>query len=208
MWISINGNPMPPKQKPKKQKPPLSAKDKIIRAALDLASVQSWTFVTVRDIASESGLSLADFYDIFDGKDDILTAYGRKLDARVLESFSDFNPETPVRDLIFDILMERFDLANADKAGLKSILESFRADPKQAFISFPQLGASMTRMHEAAGVDAYGRKGAARIAGLTFVTVWVTRVWLEDESQDLSKTMAALDKALSRIENLADRFNL
>lgn len=199
---------MPPKPKQKQQKPQLSAKDKIIAAALSLASVQSWTFISVRNIADEAGIGLPEFYNIFDGKDDILTAYGRKLDNKVLEVFSDFNPETPVRDLIFDILMERFDLANGDKAGLKSILDSFKTDPKQALINLPQLGASMTRMLEAAGVDAYGWKGAARIAGLTVATAWVTRVWLEDDTRDLSRTMAALDKALSRIENLADRFGL
>ncbi len=203
---------MPPKPAKKPQKPTnspkLSARDKIIEAALRLASAQSWGFVTVRDIAGEAGISLSAFYDSFDSKDDILSAYGRRLDNKVLELFDDFNPETPVRDLIFDILMERFDLANQDRAALKSIFDSFKSDPKQALISFPHLGASMTRMLEAAGLDPYGWKGAARVTGLTVATLWVTRVWLDDDSRDLAKTMAALDKALSRIENLADRFNL
>ena len=204
---------MPPKPKKKQQKPQLSVpgisvKDKIIASALLLAAEQNWTFVTVRNIAEEAGIDLPEFYDIFESKDDILSAYGRKLDNRVLQAFADFNPETPVRDLIFDILMERFDLANADKAGIKSIFESYRSDPKQFLMGLSQLGASMTRMLEAAGLDAYGWKGAARVAGLTAATIWVTRIWLEDGTQDLSKTMSALDKALSKIENLADRFGL
>lgn len=199
---------MPPKPSKKQQKPQLSAKDKIIKAALSLAASQGWGLTTVRNIADEAEIELPEFYEYFDGKEDILTAYGRKLDQKVLEAFADFNPETPVRDLIFDILMERFDLANQDKVALKSIFNSMRTDPGQVLVNLPQLGASMTRMLEAAGLDPYGWRGAARIAGLSAAVAWVTRVWLEDDTQDLSKTMASLDKALSRVENLAERFGL
>lgn len=203
---------MPPKPKKKQQKtaPKIlkPIRDVIIDAALVLAAQQDWEFVTVRNIADEAGISLAEFYTCFDGRDDIINAYGRRLDTQVLEAFDDYNPETPVRDLLFDILMERYDLANQDRTALMSILNSYKKDPKQFIVTLPQLGASVTRMLEAAGVDAYGWKGAARVAGLTGVVAWVTRTWLEDESRDLSKTMSALDKALSRIENLADRFNL
>ncbi len=203
---------MPQKQARKAQKPQTSGgqsgRDKIIDAALSLALQQGWDMTTVRNIADEAGITLAAFYESFDGKDDILSAYGRRLDNKVLDVFADLNPETPVRDLLFDILMERFDLANRDKAALKSIFNSFKSDPKQMVVALPQLGASMTRMLEAAGVDAYGWKGALRVAGLTATAAWVTRTWLEDDSRDLSKTMAALDKALSRVENLADRLGL
>lgn len=203
---------MPPKPKKKQQKTASkvqkSARDTIINAALTLAAQQDWEFITVRNIADEAGISLAEFYAVFDNRDEIVNAYGRRLDAKVLKGFEDFNVETPVRDLLFDILMERYDLANQDRDALKSILNSYKKDPKQFIVMLPQLGASMTRMLEAAGVDAYGWKGAARVAGLTGVVAFVTRTWIEDETQDLSKTMSALDKALSRIENLADRFNL
>ena len=196
------------KSKLKTQKSELSAKDRIISAALKLAAVQSWRFVTVRDIANEAGMGLSDFYESFESKEDIIAAYGRRLDQKVLEVFSDISPETPTRDALFDIIMERFDLANQDRAALKSILDSFKSDPKLILFNLSHLGMSMTRMLEAAGLDAYGSKGAVRVAGLTALAAWVTRAWLEDETKDLSKTMAALDKALSRIENFANRFNL
>ncbi len=199
---------MPPKPAPKKQKPQVSVKDRIINAALKLAAVQSWSFITIRDVANEAEIDLADFYEVFDGKDDIVTAYGRRLDLKVLQNFSDIHPETPLRDLIFDIIMERFDLANKDREGLKSILNSMKSDPKQFFTALPQLGCSMTKMLEVAGIDAYGPKGAMRVAGLTAAVAYVTKTWLEDESADLSKTMASLDKALERIESLAERFGL
>ena len=203
---------MPKKQEKKPKSPRLSPqlplKDRLVDSAFALAATQGWALTSARDIAENADTTLAEFYDVFDCKEDILLAYGRKLDRLVLEAFIDSHPETPVRDLIFDILMERFDLANKDKPAIKSILSSFRTDPALLLFSTSHLGASMSRMLEAAGVSVNGISGAARVAGLTIVVTWVTKIWLEDDSADLSKTMAALDKALSKIENLADRFNL
>ncbi len=42
--------------------------------------------------------------------------------------------------------------------------------------------------------------------GLTGIYLKVLKVWCDDESRDLSKTMAALDKALERGESVADTF--
>lgn len=199
---------MPKKQAKKAKSAGLPLKDRLVDSAFALAATQGWALTSARDIAENADVNLAEFYDVFDCKEDILLAYGRKLDRLVLEAFSEPHPETPVRDLIFDILMERFDLANKDKPAIKSIFSSFRTDPGLLLFSTSHLGASMSRMLEAAGVSVNGLSGAARVAGLTTIVVWVTKIWLEDESPDLSKTMAALDKALSKIENIADRFNL
>lgn len=183
-------------------------RDRLLDAALYLASLQGWEHCAVRDIAREAGLSLSDFYDHYDDRTDVLVAYGRRLDKQVLANFTEDDFETPVRDRLFDILMERFDLANQDRAAVVSILKSFRLDPKQMVISLPHLGASMTKMLEAAGLDTTGLRGAARVAGLTAAYVWILRTWVEDESPDLSRTMAQVDKCLNHLERAANTFGL
>ena len=55
-------------------------------------------------------------------------------------------------------------------------------------------------MLEAAGISASGLRGAFRIEGLGALYACALRVWLEDETADLSKTMAELDKRLSQID--------
>lgn len=199
---------MPSKASPKKQKPELSVKERLIKSAFSLAQVQGWDMTTARDIADAAELTLPDFYESFDCKEDILIAYSRRLDQQVLDAFSDFNPETPVRDLLFDILMERFDLANADKEAIRSIHASLKGDPVKAMAGLPYFTSSIIKMMEAAGIHPYGFKGSLRVIGLSGAVAWVTRTWLDDDSADLSKTMAALDNALSKIENLADRLSL
>lgn len=183
-------------------------KESAVQAALRLAEIQGWENTTMRDIALESGLSLAVLYDYFADKNDIMAVYGRALDRRVLESFADIDPETPMRDRLFDILMEHYDLMNQDRAALVNIFNSFRLDPKQIVIALPHLGASMARMLEAAGIDTGGLRGAARVLGLQVIYLWVLRTWIADESPDLTKTMASLDKSLTRADSLAGQLNL
>lgn len=191
----------------KKQRPPSSPeseKDRILDAALALAAAQGWGDVTLSGIAHESGLPLAALRAHVEDKTDILALLGRRIDRRTLEASGSADPSISTRDRLFDILMERFDVLNEYRPAILSILESFKCDPKQAVISCPHLARSMNWMLEAAGENTKGLKGALKVAGLTALYIKTLRVWREDESPDLARTMAALDKDLSRAERLAE----
>ncbi|PZO86408.1 MAG: TetR family transcriptional regulator [Micavibrio aeruginosavorus] len=186
----------------------VSLKERAVSAALSLSATLGWDLITMTDIADETGASLAELSDLFDDKGDILTAYGRMIDREMLKAAGTPDNSVSERDRLFDIIMTRFDVVNRDRAAVVSILHSFRADPKQAVISLPHLGRSMAWVLEAAGIEANGFKGAARLAGLTAVYVAVTREWLSDDSADMAKTMAALDKNLERAERAANFLSL
>ncbi len=196
------------KSSPKKVTSIQPVKERAVKAALNLAARMGWDMVTLTDIAQESRASLAELSAVFDDKGDILNAYGRMLDKKTLEAFGEIDPSMPERDRLFDIIMERFDILNEDRAAIVSVLESFTTDPKQAIISLPHLGRSMAWMLEAVGMDTNGMRGAIKIAGLTGVYVYVLKAWVDDESEDLAKTMAALDRGLNRAEQAANTFML
>ncbi len=178
---------------------------KIVVAALDLAVEQGWEYTTLRDIAERSGLKPAELYDVIDDKSDVLVLLGRMIDRRVLAELAVGEDDTP-RERLFDILMDRYEVLNDYREGLIAILESFKYDPKQLVLSMPHICRSMSWMLECAGVETSGIKGAIKVAGLTGLYLKVLRTWKEDESADLSKVMAALDKALERAERTADTF--
>ncbi len=182
-------------------------KERAVAAALDLATRMGWDMITMADIADKAHCSLGELSEIFDDKGDILIAYERMVDRKVLESFSSPDVSSPERDRLFDILMERFDILGEHREALKSVLKSMLLDPKQAVIGLPHLGRSMAWVLEAAGIDASGLKGGIKIAGVTVVYVYALRAWLKDESVDLSKTMAALDRGLNRAEQCANSFS-
>jgi AcrR family transcriptional regulator len=186
----------------------IDRREHVLTTTLQLATTQGWGQVSVRDICADAVISMADFYDLFDDKTDILVFYGRRLDRHVMEQFLSFHPETPHRERLFDIVMERFDRANQDRAAILSILNSMKSDPKQMVISMPHLGLSMARMLELAGIETDGIRGALRVAGLIGVYAWTLRTWIDDDTNDLSKTMATLDKLLGRVDDFAKNYNL
>lgn len=194
---------MPRKKTAAKTHPSVSPKDSAVDAALRLAAVMPWDMVSMADIAGEAGMDLAVLHDLFDDRADILAVYGKRIDRKVLAVFSAPDATLSEKDRLFDILMERFDVLKPDRKAVLSILDSFRRDPKQAVISLPHLGRSMMWMVEAAGLSTSGVGGALRVAGAGAVYLYALNAWKNDDSADLSVTMAALDKALTRAEQVA-----
>jgi len=191
---------MPAKNTTKSQK---SHKDRIIDAALALAGEQGWGRTSLYDIAQKAGVSLAELFDQAEDKTDILCAYGRRIDRRVIEAMGPPDPDLSPRERLFDIFMERFDVLNEDRAAVTAILTSFRPDPKQAVISLPHLCRSMSWMAEIAGLECECVRGAVKVSALTGLYLKTLRVWLRDDSQDMAQVMAALDRDLERLDRLA-----
>ena len=185
---------------------PKSIKEQIVLKALVLAEEQGWENTTLSDIAGALNLSLAELFDHVDDKEDVLVLFGKMIDRKVLDEIKEPDPSLSARDQLFDILMERFEILNEYRPGVLAILRSFKFDPKQALFSAPHLCRSMTWMAEAAGLETNGIRGAAKVAGLTGVYIKALKTWKEDESPDLAKVMAALDKDLERAERVANTF--
>lgn len=181
-------------------------KEAAVNAALHLAALQGWESVTLYDIAQESGVNLALLHQFFEDKTDILSALGRMIDRATLERLSPLDPEISTRDALFDIFMDRFEVLGENRDGIVAILQSFKFDPKQAVIGAPHLCRSISWMLEAVQVNTSGIRGALRVAAMTALYLKVLRVWIGDDSPDISTTMAALDKELSRAEKLATSF--
>jgi hypothetical protein len=62
-------------------------------------------------------------------------------------------------------------------------------------------------MLDGAGIDTTGARGMMRVKGMLGVWLYTVRAWREDETEDLSPTMAALDRALQRAEQLENSFS-
>jgi len=184
--------------------PHIQMREKIVAAALTLAAQMGWDMVTLGDIADECDLSLAQLHEHVEDKADVLAALGRMIDARVLAQTQAPDNEASPKERLFDVFMDRYEIINDHREGVCAIIASFRYEPGQALISLPHLCRSMSWMMEAAGLSVRGYKGALALAGLSALYIKVLNVWREDESPDLSKTMAALDKELDRAERLAD----
>ena len=178
--------------------------DRVINAALGLAAERGWRGLSLADIAEGAGLTLAEVRTLFPSKAAILQGFTRRTDERVLAAGT-ADGSSP-RDRLFDVLMRRFDVLQPHRDAVRSIVRDVALDPLAAICQGPQLLCSMAWMLEAAGLSSAGIDGAIRTKGLTVVYLRALAAWLNDDSADLSKTMAALDRGLARAERLAGVF--
>lgn len=181
-----------------------SLRRKIIEQALILAAQEPWETVAPLEIAQACGVTYGELCAVFPHKADIVRAITTDLDRQTEEAGLVWDSDTPLRDRLFDVIMERFDLATPHRAAHISFLKAFGWVKNEICTDISQVRGSMKAMAALAGFDVGGRLGELRLAGLCAVYGWVMLTWMNDNTPDLSKTMAVLDQALGRAQKLAN----
>lgn len=176
--------------------------DAILAGFWRALAATGWHGLSMRQVAAEAGTDAATLCRRFETPHAMLLAHGRLVDAAVLEGTVP-DPHATPRDRLFDVLMRRLDEMQPHRAGVARLLADLPRAPLTALALAPHLAASMAWMLEAAGLEAAGPRGAARVQGLVLVWLAAVRAWEKDESPDLSGTMAALDRALDQAERAA-----
>ena len=178
---------------------------RIIQQAMTLAAERGWRALSLVDIAEAAGLTLSQVYGEFRSKQEILSGFARMIDGQVLAEGAAEAEDGPARDRLFDVIMRRFDALAPYKTAIGHIAYDQLRDPLAACAAARQLRRSMALMLETARIGSDGLKGALRVKGLIAIYLVTLRVWLQDDSTDMAKTMAALDGYLRRLEGFAER---
>jgi AcrR family transcriptional regulator len=176
--------------------------DRMTRAALELASERGWHRLSLAEVAARAELPLLDAYRAVPSKTDLLLSLIADTDCVVLAQGVPA-PDDPPRDRLFDVLMRRFDALQARRQGTIAILRDLPSDPLTVLCILPRFARSIGWMLEAAGISSSGLAGTARLQGVALVYLDALRVWIKDDSPDMARTMAALDKGLRRAEQVA-----
>ena len=193
---------------------------RIITSTLKLADAQGWRSVTLEEIAADAKVTMDELYALFPNKIAILSGFNRRIDAQCLKdtvfaaesaSPGETSGETigePVKDQLFELMMNRFDAMQAHKSALGSILkDTVITNPPASLSALCSARRSMKLTLRGAGDTSKGPLGRLKVKILTGIYIATVRVWLGDGSKDLAKTMAALDKSLSRAERFAGCFH-
>ncbi|MDE2319635.1 MAG: TetR family transcriptional regulator [Rhodospirillales bacterium] len=174
----------------------------LVDAAFALGAGAGWLRVSPAAAARHAGLNLVRARGLFPCTGTILRKFGRQADAAAL---SHMQADGSVRDKLFDILLRRFDYLQPRRAGVVALMRVLPFCPPLALALAEMNLASMGWLLEGAGVDATDIGGALRKRGLLAVWLYGLRAWAQDESPDLTATMAAVDKALAKAEDMAQR---
>jgi AcrR family transcriptional regulator len=175
---------------------------RIIDALMALAGEQRFEDISISAICAKAGVSLADFREFFPSKGAVLAGFSKRIDRIVLDGHSDDLAKEDAKERLFDVLMRRLDAMAPYREGLREVGQWLRRDPMSALAVNQVVVNSMRFMLESAGIESDGGVGALKLQGLALAWSHIVNIWLDDAEPDLSKTMAALDRELTRGERI------
>jgi len=191
--------------KPKKTS--ASSKDLLV-IAFEVIGEIGWSDFSFNDLADRAELSLAEIRASFKSRSAILDALNLRLDEAMLAVDREELSDLPPRDRVFELMMSRLEAMAPLRAGLTRLSKDARRDSELVIMTACRLDRSMAWLQDAAGLRSGGLRPRLQRHILTALYLKTLNNWLADESADLAKTMASLDKDLRRIEDftgLADR---
>jgi len=174
------------------------------RALLELVETQGWIDLSFAEIAEKAGVPIAEAHRIYPSKTAVLLGLTRAIDERILNSLAADPLEGTAKDRLFDIVMRRFDVLKTDREAYRRLMRQLPATPSAFAALVCQLRRSLSLTLESAGISASGLKGALRLKGLLAIYLAGLRAFASDESEDLSKTMAEIDKRLGQAEKISE----
>ena len=169
-----------------------------VEAALKLAETEKWSALTLAAIAEEAGLSLAEFHTHAD-KETLSAAVEPSFDAGMSEG--SFDPEETARTRLFDVIMMRFERMEDVRDGAMSFLRWRDRSVDGLTLRFKNRTATAKWALACAGLDGASRiPRGVQVTALAWVIAQAERAWRQETSADLSRTMAALDAELIKLE--------
>lgn len=174
-------------------------RSKIVETALEILTQTPWDALTMEELAAKLSITPIQLYAIFPTRCDLLKGIMQFIDDKMITLYQEGKEDLSLQEKLFDIIMCRFEVMEVYKSPLKNIIFTFWRDP----ISFPSgvfLGLhSMSLILEAVDVPVEGIKGKLNIKILSFFYLYTLKLWFEDETQDMAKTLTHVDKALKNI---------
>jgi hypothetical protein len=185
------------KPAPQQSQSSLDLRDELLFAAMDMAATEGWAAVSSESLARELDLTREDVIAVMPDKTDLLHWLGAKIDAAMHAGGA---PEGSARECLFELIMRRFDALAAYKEGVYAVAGYARMHPKLPLVLVGNFSRSLTDLLALAGLP----HSPLHRAGLSVLMLAVFHVWLEDDTADLSPTMAALDRRLGQLEEAAE----
>ena len=183
-------------------------KNAIIVKAFDLIKNSGWANFSLTKLSKKEKISLTDLKKIFNSKNSILDEFSRMIDEEVEKriSFEDFNLSS-TKDNLFELIMIRFELLSPYKDSLKSILLTSKNNPMILKKISKNVLNSLDFYLELTNSYSESPKDFFKKNIIFFIYAYVFKIWLDDNSKELSKTMAELDKLLSLSEKFLKKIN-
>jgi len=185
----------------------LEKKFNLIDASFRMIEANGWDAFTFQRLSEKNKISLKKIKEKFKSKNALLKEFSKMIDSKVEKNF-DLNDmeKTSIKDNLFELIMLRLELMRPYRKALKKVLLSFKKKPLMIKSVSSSVSNSidfyleLTNAYDKSIFDFFKKKSMLLIYSYIFT------IWLQDDSEELSKTMSELDRLLSLAEKVALNF--
>jgi len=183
-------------------------KEKLIILGFKLIEKKGWSYFSLKSLAKENKSDLESIKIFFKNKSQFLESFSEMIDNKVLANIDkdEFNKNS-IKDNLFELIMLRFENLNHYKTGLKILLSDLKKSPVELKKIMKKVLDSMDLFLEIANVKNNYLMDFIKVNIIFIIYSYVFNVWLDDQSSEMSKTMAELDKWLSKAEFYGKKIN-
>jgi AcrR family transcriptional regulator len=196
-------------QKAQKAKSAKTAKSddldqRIVDRTLALAAEVGWERVRLRRVAEDLGITLPDLLAHYRDLDAVADAWFRRaLDAMLVPTEAGF-ADLPARERVYLVMVRWFEAQRDQRAVVGQMLATklYPSHPHHWVPAIFHLSRLIQWVRDAACLDAPGRWRQVEEVGLTLLFLATLRVWLRDETEDMSVTRRFLRRRLKEADRL------
>ena len=176
----------------------------LVKSSFNIIEKSGWKSFSLLKLAYAEKIPINEIKIFFKSEITILDEFSKMIDIKVEKSF-DYEEltNTSVKDNLFELIMLRLEYMQPYRNALKSIKSSFKSDPLVAksvaknVMNSLDFYLELTNAFNDTFLDIFKKKSIFLIYSYIFM------IWLEDDSDELSKTMSELDKLLTFSEKIA-----
>ena len=176
----------------------------LVKSSFNIIEKSGWKSFSLQKLSYAEKIPINEIKIFFKSEITILDEFSKMIDIKVEKSF-DYEEltNTSVKDNLFELIMLRLEFMQPYRNALKNIKNSFKSDPLVAksvaknVMNSLDFYLELTNAFNDSFLDIFKKKSIFLIYSYIFM------IWLEDDSDELSKTMSELDKLLTFSEKIA-----
>ena len=174
----------------------LDIEAKLADAALRLAAKKGWKSLRYDEVAKAAKVPLSKAHTIIANKNQLLPSIIKSIDQKSFKALGKPSRDAKLHDRLFEAMMARFDQLQQHRQGILRIAEDIRHEPAIFRFILPAHVRSMRQILSQSRISGHECEKPLIMMGLLSIyyrTIWC---WKTDSSNDMSRTMAALDQSL------------
>ena len=176
----------------------------LVKSSFNIIEKSGWKSFSLQKLSYAEKIPINEIKIFFKSEITILDEFSKMIDIKVEKGFDYAElTKTSVKDNLFELIMLRLEFMQPYKNALKNIKNSFKSDPLVAksvaknVMNSLDFYLELTNAFNDSFLDIFKKKSIFLIYSYIFM------IWLEDDSDELSKTMSELDKLLTFSEKIA-----